>query len=205
MKLLFRGGLNKHTPRGYEKSYLYEYSDVVKKLITEERKMCFVTMAKPDGHFDEHIIPQFSNKVDIIGREISEVYWKRYDLIFLCGGSNLSLLEGLERTNFDLYNLKDTVVVCGDSAGAMVMAPYLYNIEDRVTIEFLKGIYPITNTIVIPHLNNPRYCTGTLLSECEKFGKEKEIDVLKLKENETKLFDQDSGKFVDFEFDKLFS
>ena len=205
MKLLYRGGLNKYDPNGYKTSYFYEYSNTLLNLIKQGKNIGFVTMAKPDGHYDEHIIPQFGNIVDIIGSKTVVDDWKKYDLLFLCGGDTVQLRSKLEKKDFDIYKLKENVVVLGDSAGAMLMSPWLYDTEDRKTLEFHKGIYTETNTIVIVHENNPKYCTPELEESVRNFAKERLLNVLCLKENETKLYDPESRKFVDFDFAELFN
>ena len=126
MKLIFRGGLNKNEPNGFEKSYLYEYSKTIKKLIAKGKKTCFVTMAKPNHYYDKHIIPQFGETVDIVGNKTKDINWRIYDLIFLCGGDTIPLKDGLQRKRFDFGVLKKDIVILGDSAGAMLMAPYFY-------------------------------------------------------------------------------
>ena len=204
MKLLFRGGLNKRDPDGWKKSYLYEYTGAINKLIGIGKKVSFVTMAKPDHYYDQYIVPQFGNSVDIIGNGIEDVDWNMYDLIFLCGGDTVPLKEGLLKKKFNFDILKKDAVVLADSAGAMLMAPYFYETEDRMAIDFIEGIYPETQTIVIVHVNNPKYCSGVLIRKVGDFAKEKGFNVLKLKENETKLFDEQNGKFVDFKFEELF-
>ena len=205
MKLLFRGGLNKLDPDGWKKSYFYEYSEIVKKLIVKGRKICFVTMAKPDHYFDKYIIPQFGETVDTIGNGTKNVDWNKYDLIFLCGGDTIPLKEGLLKKKFSTDILKKYAVVLGDSAGAMLMTPYFYDSPDRKSINFIKGIYPDTKTIVIVHTNNPNYCNEFLIDKVESFAKEKGLYVLKLKENETKLYDERNKKFLDFNFEELFN
>ena len=172
MKLLFRGGLNKRDPDGWKKSYLYEYTGAINKLIGIGKKVSFVTMAKPDHYYDQYIVPQFGNSVDIIGNGIEDVDWNMYDLIFLCGGDTVPLKEGLLKKKFNF--------------------------------DIIEGIYPETQTIVIVHVNNPKYCSGVLIRKVGDFAKEKGFNVLKLKENETKLFDEQNGKFVDFKFEELF-
>ena len=204
MKLIFRGGLNKHEQDGYTKSYFYEYSDTIKKLIIQGEKVCFVTMAKPDHYYDDHIVPQFNKAVDIIGNENQDVDWSIYDLIFLCGGETISLKEGLMEKKFNFEVIKKDAVILGDSAGAMLMAPYFYETDDRKNISFVEGIFPATDTTVIVHTNNPNYCSEELVEKIEKFAQQKNLNVLKLKENETKLFDERNKKFVDFNFEKLF-
>ena len=204
MKLLFRGGLNKREPDGYKKSYFYEYSEAIKRLITKGLRVCFVTLAKPDHFYDEHILPQFMKTVDIIENETENIDWSIYSLIFLCGGNTIPLKEGLLRKKFSFKVLKKNAVVLGDSAGAMLMAPYFYETEDRITIDFIEGIYPDTETIVIVHVNNPKYCNEGLVKKVEDYAKEEGLNVLKLEENETKLFDEQNREFIDFEFDELF-
>lgn len=204
MKLLLRGGLNKLETDGYKKSYLFEYSDMVKKLIDQGKKVAYVTIAKPDGHYDKDILPQFGEKVDILGRESTNVDWLTYDLIFLCGGTTNELKEGLLRTGFSFYSLKDNCVVLGDSAGAMLMAPFYYDTDDRINVEFKKGLYKETKIITAVHVNNPNYYNDILDEKVYEFAEENNLIVLRLVEHETKLFDESTGKFVDFEFDELF-
>ncbi len=204
MKLLYRGGLNKYDPEGWQKSYFYEYEDTYKRLISEGKKIAFVTFAKPDHFYDEYIIPQFGDAVDIIDNTSDDVNWSSYDLILLCGGDTVLLKKGLEAKNFDIAKLKPDAVVLGDSAGAMIMSPYFYDTEDRVTLDFHHGIYDENHTIVIVHTNNERYCNDELIEKVSSFANEHGLQVLKLQENETMLFDESSGEFVEFEFDTLF-
>jgi peptidase E len=204
MKLLFRGGLNKYDPQGWEKSYFYEYSKTIHKLVANGLKVCFVTMAKPDRYYDKYIIPQFGKKVDIIGHKTTNVDWSVYDLIFLCGGDTILLKAGLAKKNFKLKHLKDNIVILGDSAGAMLLAPYFYDTKDRVNVKFLKGIYKKTNTIIIVHVNNPRYTNKVLVEKIEKFAMKRNLNTLKLKENETKLYNENTGQFANINFEGLF-
>lgn len=196
MKLIFSGGLNKYAPDGYQKSYFYKYTDKINKLIADGKKVCFVTIAKPDHFYDEHLLPQFGEKLDIIGDEAKNVDWSKYDLIFLCGGDTPKLKKGLLAKNFDFNSLKESVIVLGDSAGAMIMAPYFYDSDDRETVHFVEGLYPASKTIVIVHTNNPHYCNDELVNEVEKFAKDKSLKVLKLAECEEKMYDDTTSVFA---------
>lgn len=196
MKLFYRGGLNKYDPQGYQKSYFYEYAATIKQMLVEGKRVCFVTLAKPDGYYDAHILPQFGQQVDIIGNRTPAITWSRYDLIFLCGGDTLVLKEGLVRKQFDLSTLQEHVVILGDSAGAMLLSPYFYDTHDGRNSTFLEGIFPQTKTMVISHANNPRYCTPELVEQVEEFAAEKQLRLLTLAENETKLFDEATNTFV---------
>lgn len=204
MKLLFRGGLNKYESDGYLRSYFHEYSSTISKLIDEEQNVGFVTIAKPDGYYDDHILSRFGSKVDIIDRSYKVQNWRKYDLLILCGGDTVVLKKGLINNNFDIYDLRDEVVVLGDSAGAMIMAPWLYDTKERISVDFHEGIYPDTNVIVIPHYNNPRYCSSELEGAVKEFAVQKKLEVLCLDENETVLYDHNSGDFIDFVFSELF-
>lgn len=206
MKVVYSGGLNKYKPDGFGKSYLYEYSTTVKKLIETGKGVCFVTLAKPDHYYDEHIVPQFGDSVDIIGRKTNDdINWRQYDLVFLCGGDQLKLKEELLKKRFNIKNLRKHVVVLGDSAGAVIMAPYFYYYsDDMVNVKFKKGLYPKSGVIVAVHTNNPRYFNKVMRERIEKFAKKHSLGVLELEENETKLFDEKIGEFVNFDFRDLF-
>lgn len=205
MKLLYRGGYNKYNEESIKNSYFYEYADVVIDLIKSNNKVGFVTLAKPDGHYDERIIELYGDAVDIIDTNTDINDWSVYDLLFLCGGNTTKLKTGLEDKDFTTLDvLKKDVVVLGDSAGSMLLSPWYYETEDTVNLEFHKGLYPDPNTIVIVHDNNPRYCTPDMVKKISKFAQDNGLKVLSLSENETKLYKPETKVFVDFDFADLF-
>lgn len=190
MKIIYSGGINKYDPEGYRKSYFYKYSKILREQIKNGKKICFVTLAKPDHYYDEHIIPQFGKDINIIGHSKKRrTDWNKYDLIFICGGDTPLLKKGLISKGFSLEKLKKESIILGDSAGAMVLASYFYDSPDNLNLTFHKGLFPKANFVVCVHTNNPRYFNKGMLKKIEKFAKTKGLKVLMLKEYEEKLYE----------------
>lgn len=169
------------------------------------KKVTLVTLAKPDGFYDK-LIRSLYGDIEIINTASPHPDWSSYDGIFIPGGDTIVLKNRLQEFNFSLGVLKDTVMLLGDSAGAKVLAPYFFSSpkgERRgIDIEFIEGLYPRAGCIVIPHANNPLSCNDVLVSKVETFAQSKGISVLKLNENEQKLFQE--GTFIDVDLNDLF-
>lgn len=200
-RIIYRGGYDKLDKESIKNSIVFAYSDIVKTFLRKGKKVAFVTLAKPDRYYNEMILPLVGNKADIIENSTSKnVPWTKYDLIFLLGGDQTELKNGLTRKNFDFNILDDNQIIIGDSAGAFVITSYFYvhkgkKLGDRIIFE--KGFYPDSNVIVLAHCNNERYVNEKLDNKVVAFAKKKNLRVLRLNENEEKLLDK-SGNFVDF-------
>jgi hypothetical protein len=204
MKLLYSGGLNKYDPKGYQQSYFYRFSHTLHELIAQQKKIGCVTLAKPDHYYDEHLIPQFGSRVDVIGHEVAGITWEKYDVIFLCGGDTLLLQKSLQEKAFGLSKLKSDAIIFGDSAGAMLLAPFFYVSNEKAPLQFFNGIYSQSGALIIVHANNQRYCNEKLVNSVEEFARSNDLRTLVLKENEVRQFDQKSGQFSKVNFADLF-
>jgi len=207
LRIIYRGGYNKYNEESIKKSVVFDYKDIVKNLIKKDLKIAFVTLAKPDGYYEEMLSPFVSKHVDVIDSTFKgKILWPRYSLIFLLGGNQEMLKKGLVEGNFDVSELSSKNVIVGDSAGAFVMGSYMYINKGKYPGEnviFEEGFYPNSNVIVIAHGNNQNYVSEKLVKKVEKFAQRKGIKVLKLNENEEKLLNEE-GKFVSFLKEKLF-
>ncbi len=187
MKLVYRGGYNKLSQESIKKSFWYDYKDLIKDGISAGRKVAIVTLAKPDNYFNK-FIAELPEGIDTIDTKFLNPKWYEYDLIFIPGGDTLDLFKGLKSRGFNLSELKNGVVVVGDSAGAYVLSSYFYNSppgEDRgKVLEFYKGLNPDANLITVAHVNNPVYCNNLLLEEVKKFANKKGLRILMLEENQ---------------------
>ncbi|MFA5932834.1 MAG: Type 1 glutamine amidotransferase-like domain-containing protein [Microgenomates group bacterium] len=206
MKIVYRGGYNKHSEESTKNSLIFEYADIVKELLSKGKKVVYVTLAKPDGFYDEYFYPLLPKTIQVVdSKNLDNVNWSDFDVIFLLGGLTIQLDECLRRSKFSLESLKEDVVLVGDSAGAYVLSKYYFEDHDDVNVilEFRKGFCPQSRVITVAHVNNPHYVTPKILEEVHVFAKEKGIRVLELIENESKLLDSE-GNFVDFDINQLF-
>jgi hypothetical protein len=128
MKIIYSGGYNKVLPESVQHAFFHTYHPTIKKAANNGKKIALVTLAKPDGYFDELILPLYSGLVDIIDNtKTGSVSWGIYDGIFILGGTMKLLFEGLQKSHFDLSQLKKDVVILGDSAGAYMLSSYYYD------------------------------------------------------------------------------
>ncbi len=200
MKIVYSGGINKHDPQSYQRSYFYCYSNKINQYLSASKQVAFVTSAKPDHYYDQHILPQFGNRVDIIGRKKKKVNWSQYHLIFLCGGTNLDLKKGLIKQSFKLSNLKPNAIILGDSAGAYLLSAYYFDRENHGQFSFHQGFNPSSQLITIAHFNDPKYTYDQLIRQIDNFARSHQLRVLKLNENQTQLLTS-NHRLIDFTFD----
>lgn len=212
MKIIYSGGYDKYIMDSVAKSPFYRYSDVVSEQIRKGKVVASINFAKPDSYYDSRLDEIFGGKViSIDKRNKDKVNWDEYDIIFMPGGNQKWLKEGLLETEFSLYKLKETVVIIGDSAGAYVMGKYfpaydgeVENINDRNIQEFVEeGLFPESNVLVIAHINNKRYVPDKALELAKKLADKLDVRLLALEENEEKLFDR-NNEFVKFDINTLF-
>ena len=203
MKLIYRGGYNKHNENSIKKSLFYEYNNWINKQTNSGKQICFVTYAKPAHYYDKYIISQFDSLIEVIEEGNNNIDWAKYDIIILLGGSQTKLMSGLQKSGFNMERLKKDVIIIGDSAGAFVLSAYMIirNQVDQTTL-FVPALYPQSNVITLAHTNNTVYFSSELLKETRKFAREKKLKVLLLKENEAKLLNE-SGEFIDFNITEI--
>lgn len=189
MKIVLRGGFSDMTDTR-SSSFWYKYKKRVEGWINEGKSVAVVTLAKPDGYYQEQL-DMWPNDVNEINSKTLKVKWDKFDVIILAGGYPKALLDALKKRKFSLDKLKKSVFILGDSAGAYILSSYFYDTppgEDRgKTIEFLKGFNLKGKIITVAHANNPKYTNSLLLKKVQKFAKEKGLKVLMLEENEEKV------------------
>lgn len=208
MKIIYSGGWNDQSERSTKESFIFTYHQVIREAVKKGRKIVFVTLAKPDGFYNNLLFPLYDGLIDVIdSTKLKNILWNSYDGIFIPGGTGLRLLDGLKSSSFELGKLKKEIVILGDSAGAYVLSSYFYSSpygELRgKQMEFIEGLNPQARVISIAHKSNPKYTNDILISRVNAFAKEKGLRVLTLEENEQELL-QD-GEFVTVEKTKLFN
>lgn len=205
MKIIYSGGWNNENQESIHQCFLYSYQNGILKMRQNGKKVALVTLAKPDGYYDD-VIRSLYGDIEIINTASPNPDWSSYDGIFIPGGDTIVLKNRLQEFNFSLGALKDSVMLLGDSAGAKILAPFFFlspKGERRgIDIEFIEGLHPQAGCIVIPHANNPLHCNDILLSKIEAYAHSKGIGVLTLNENEQKLFQGEA--FVDVDINDLF-
>jgi hypothetical protein len=203
VKIVYRGGYNKEI---VQNSLWFDYLEPVTQAVTSGQQVALITLAKPDGYFDNFVL-QWPQSVQVINHQTPNSNWQDFDVIIIPGGDPLSLHDGLTSRNFALEKLKETAVVVGDSAGAYVLSSYFYNSprgEERgKVIDFLPGFNPEAKVITVGHVNNPKYTNTLLLEKVNTFAQAKGLTVLKLNENQEKLLG-DNNEFIDFDRSTLF-
>lgn len=204
MKIIYSGGWNNESQQSIKNSFIFTYADVIQKMSTAGRKIAFVTLAKPDGYYDALLMSVY-NDIEIINTQSPHPEWSTYDGLFIPGGDTEILKTRLLDLKFSLTVLKDTALLLGDSAGGKVLTSYFFKSprgEKRgEEINFIEGLNPEAEFIVVPHTNNPDYCNEILISNVEAFAKKIGIRVLKLAENEQKLYHD--RQFLDIDKNQL--
>lgn len=190
MKIVYRGGYNKRDPESVKNSTIFEYLPIIKNLYERGQSIAVVTLAKPDGYYDELLLP-IRDKVDVIGTpNIENVTWGKYDLIILMGGDTPTLQSWLRKGKFSLNQFKEKSVIVGDSAGALVLCPYYYDGQpDDIKVKWYQGMNPGGNILVLVHANNPHYAPEGLFPLVQQFAKDKNLTVVKINENQSYLSD----------------
>jgi len=207
MHLIYSGGYDKLSKKSVKNSFIYTFLPYLIKFKEAGKNIAFVTLAKPDGNFDDKIFPYYSNIVDIIDyTKIHSVKWITYDAIFIFGGDPVKLLDGLKESRFGLNQLKKEAIILGDSAGSYLLSTYFYNSPPGELrgekIEFLEGFNPHAKIITVAHRNNSVFCNDKLLKKVNTFAKNKKLSVLILNENEQKLLR--GNRLIDIDKTKLF-
>lgn len=212
MKIIYSGGFDKYLRDSVRNGIYYRYDKVVNEQIDKGAVVASINFAKPDSYYDSRLDEVFSGRViSIDTRNEDKIQWDKYDIIFMPGGNQNWLKDGLLRNGFDISVLKKDVVIIGDSAGAYVMAKYfpaydcdVENITERNIQEFAdEGIYHESNIFTIAHTNNKRYVPGDSLELAKKLAEKLNCTFLPLEENQEKLLTTD-GKLTDFEIEGLF-
>lgn len=207
MKVIYRGGYNKHDEGNLKSSTFYEYADAIKKFIKNGKSVVVVTFAKPDHYYDEMLIETLGKLPEIINTKTpNKVKWGFYDLVLLPGGNTLTLKEKLVAYGFTTNKLKKSVVIIGDSAGAYVMSKYFAGHRKTSTKEnpeyrVEEGLYADSNLFTVAHINNPNHVTKEKIEMAKQSNKKLGSNILLLKENEAKLLE--NGQLVDFDIDIL--
>ena len=88
----------------------------------------------------------------------------KYDAVWACGGNTFCLRYEMKRSGFDkiiIALVKNGLVFCGDSAGAIVAGPTLRGSESADNPEFAKeivwdGLNLITD-FIMPHINSEAF------------------------------------------------
>lgn len=193
---------------------IYRYREEVVERIGRGEKVGVVTLAKDDGAYEEHLgvlgaggegsmlniepastHPDFDSVkptplkegiLQIIDYSTDIVEWSEFDLLLILGGDSLRLKQALEERGFALERLKTNAKVVGDSAGAQILSAWFYHRDhqDPNQLTFHQGFGPNSMIILVVHNNNSRYVSPELRSAVDKFAQEKELEVIKLKENE---------------------
>ena len=109
MKLIYRGGYNASNA---ENSLFYEYANAIKRYIKNVKNVVYVTLAKPDHHYDRRMIESLGELPNIIDNSCeNNVDWSAFDLIVIPGGDTETLKESLVKYRFSLNKLKKDVTV----------------------------------------------------------------------------------------------
>ncbi|HLL60212.1 MAG TPA: hypothetical protein VK338_00700 [Candidatus Nitrosocosmicus sp.] len=205
MKIIYSGGWNNDLDDSIKNSFIFTYSDTIHNAINSGKKICFVTLAKPDGYYNHLILPLYQN-IDIIDSTKTSVDWSSYDGIFIPGGNSMYLKNGLLKINFQLSKLKEDVVILGDSAGSYILSSYFYQSPKGelrgIDIEFHEGFNLEAKVITIAHKNNPVYSPDILVQNVNVFAQEKGLTVLALNENEQK--ELSNGQFIEVNKETIF-
>jgi hypothetical protein len=184
MHITYRGGYDKLDPQHSQDFILASHASGVQEAINAGKRVGVVTYAKDDGYYDKNIRLFFGEKVAIISHSSLAPQWGSYDVLYLLGGDQVRLHKALLDHSFLLLQLKPDVQLVGDSAGAMVLAAYYYDLDDAGEIHFHEGLSPDSNHIVIVHADNPNYAPEHLFTQVKEFATEHKIEVLMLKENQ---------------------
>lgn len=203
MKLIYRGGFNKHSEKSIRNSVISTYDKFMGRFIKAGKQVAYVTLAKKDGDYESRF-PELKVRPVINWSNYQQTDWPTFDFLILLGGYSLSLYRGLKESGFSLDVLQKDVVVVGDSAGAYVLSSYFVERHDLgKKVNFLPGFNPGAKLITLGHVDNPAYVDQGLTVQVEAFAKKKSLSVLRLKENEEKMLV--GGKIVKFDRDEEFS
>ncbi len=191
MKIIYSGGYNNKEESSIRSSFIHTYRPAICRAAAGGRRIGFVTLAKPDGYFDQLIHPLYGNEIEIIdSKNAASAKWGMYDGLFLFGGDSIPLVEGLRRGGFALDTLKPDAVVLGDSAGSYVLSSYFYKSPRGalrgIEVSFHEGLNPGVRMITVAHKNNPVFCNELLVAKVNAFAAQKVLRVLVLAENEQK-------------------
>lgn len=193
MKIIYRGGYNKLNESSIKSSMFYEYSEAINIYSERGKKVAVVTFAKPNNFWDQILIDTLGHLPEIIDTSTpNNTSWDKYDLILIPGGHDLKLKSHLLDYGFAIRKLKGNAVVIGDSAGATVMGKYFCWKREDGSCSIEEGLNPDSNLFVVPHINNPNYVNKEMLEIAKKFCAEKNLNLLTLKENQAKLFDNNT-------------
>ncbi len=184
MQVTYKGGYNKLDPQHVNEFILASHAANVRTYISLGKKIAVVTYAKDDGYYDKRIRSFFGETVDIINHTSSDPQWSTYDTLYLLGGDQLRLHKALQDHSFSLSNLKSDVQLVGDSAGAMVLSAFYYDMNDAGEIQFHEGLYPESKRIVIVHADNPNYAPESLHKRVKEFALKHNLELLTLNENQ---------------------
>jgi hypothetical protein len=198
MRIIYRGGYDKLDEESVKESVIYGYQQLVKKAVGQGKKVAFVTLAKPDGYYDERLRKAHGREIEIIGwKKRHRVNWWQYDLIFLLGGDTRELHKGLVESGFSLNVLKTNVLLVGDSAGAYLLAAGYFDVTTGPAGEektnYHPGLYPQSQITVVAHVNR---IDPQRLKKIRESTNKKRVKLLELEENQEKLLDKD-GKLID--------
>ena len=203
MKLIYRGGFNKHSPKSVGNSVIPTYDKFVEAFIKAGKKAAYVTLAKEDGDYESRF-SQLQDRPVINWSNYQEADWDAFDLLILLGGYSPQLYKGLKESGFSLETLKKDAIVVGDSAGAYVLASCFVERHDLgKKVEFLPGFNFQAKLITLGHVDNPVYVDERLVSQVEGFAQRKGLSFLRLKENEERMLVD--GKIIKFDRNEVFS
>ena len=104
------------------------------------------------------------DRYTVTGKEKGEIEaeFEKYDVLYMCGGNTIYLLQQLKETDsFDLIveQVKNGKPYIGTSAGSIIAGPkipvYLEDAEG-ITLNDYTG-FEFTNTIVVPHWGSEHF------------------------------------------------
>lgn len=200
MKLIYRGGFNKHSRESIQDSVIPTYDKFVTKYLKAGKKAAYVTLAKQNEDYESRF-PQLKNRPIVNWNNCRKAKWGEFDLLVLLGGDSVQLYKGLAETGFSLQALKQKAIVVGDSAGAYVLASYFVDRYDLgKKVKFFPGFNSGAKIITLGHVDNPVYVDQGLITQVESFAQRKGLSVVKLKENEEKMLT--NGRAVEFDREK---
>lgn len=195
MKIIYSGGYDKLLLESESKNVIHRYRDLVNQLLSEQKKVVFVTNAKRVGYYDDKLKTVIGRAgFDIVDDNSENVNWESYDMLIILGGEQMKLKTALDNLKFDLSKLKTNTLLIGDSAGAMVMGAWFYdsvidsNGDFQVT--FHQGFNRVSNNIILVHANNPRYISSALISNVKDFAKAHALILISLEENQEYILDK---------------
>ncbi|MAZ56351.1 hypothetical protein CL653_00995 [bacterium] len=131
-------------------------------------------------------------------KEEIEVEFDKYDVLYMCGGNTIYLLQKLQETgSFDLIveKVRNGKPYIGTSAGSIIAGPkipvYLEDAEG-ITLDDYTG-FRFTNTIVVPHWGSEHFKQMYLDERLKLAYKDSEPPFLLMSDYHYAVIDEDGS------------